>query len=103
MKGSILQRRIGLILEAEYDNMHINDRISEGQKSYRLNREELKDGYNRIYSILCFLDSLLPTTTSMRYAFFRNVTQPMVVIPYQSFGTVYRSQDVDKELPTYSA
>jgi hypothetical protein len=24
----------------------------------------------------------------------------MVAIPYQSFGTVYRSQDVGKELPT---
>lgn len=103
MKGNILQRRIVLIFEAEYGNMHINDRNSKGKNSYRLHREELKERYNRQYCILCFLDSLLPTTTSMRYALFRNVTQCMVAIPYQSFRTVYRSRDVGKELPTYSA
>jgi hypothetical protein len=53
--------------------MHINDRNSKGQKSYRLYREELKEMYNRIHSILCFLESLLPTSTSTRYALFRNV------------------------------
>jgi hypothetical protein len=91
-----------LILEAGYGNMHINDRNSKGQKSYRLYREELKERYKRIYCNLCFLDSLLPTAASMRYAFFRNVTQRMVVIPYQSFGTFYRSRDFGKELPSYS-
>jgi len=32
-----------IVLEAAYGKMHISDRNSKGQKSYRLYREELKE------------------------------------------------------------
>lgn len=59
-KGLLFKEGEVLILEADYGNIHINDKNPKGKKSY-IYREELKERDTRIYYTLCFLDSLFPT------------------------------------------